>query len=458
MKYHQFLVRKYLTSRLIPLAGIFAMAFGVFALFVTLAVMEGFRVEMRDRIRGTLSHIRVEGPVYLSLQGEDETLAILRRQPHVVAVAPYVDGQAMFKASHLDFCRLYGVDPQAEAEVGDFGKLLLRDDEWLALLGNDAPLLPDDRPALSKEEIAHLFSLERRRGVAKRAKGIQGLDLEYPPPPIVVGIQMVKHRLMYPGQVVQLLSYTGIDPKATSRNFLVVGVFMTGLTEYDAGAVYMPIRAAQEFLGLYDEEADDYRLGGVSVRLDDYSHAEDVRREFENRVIPQLPGGDGIVRTWEDQRRNLLRAVEVEKKILYVMFLLLVLFASTIIFVILWLMVIEKTRDLGVLASLGAPPAGVVRVFVGMGMVLCVLGAAVGLGLGWLFTENINGVHAVIYRVTGWQLFPPDIYYLTEIPVVYTRGNVLVILLPALVFGLLGSLIPAILAARRDPIGALRHE
>lgn len=459
MKYQLFLVRKYLTSRIyVPIVGIVFTAKAVFVLFVMLSLMEGFRVEMRDRLRGTLAHMRVEAGYYQGMKHEEETLAVLRRQPHVEAVAPFVEALAIFKSGSLDYCSILGIDPRAEAQVTNFGGILLREENLPELSREEERSVPDDYVPLSPDEVEHLFSLEHARVMARRSREIHGLDTEVPPVPIVVGIQALRNRLVRLGQIVQLSSYTGIDHTPCTQKFLVVGAFMSGLQDHDLRVIYMPIRAAQEFLGLFDPETDDYRLGGVAIRLDDYANAESVRVDFENRVLSQLPDRDVIIRTWEDQRRNLLQAVDIEKSILYNIFMLVVVFAALVICVLLWLLVIEKTRDLGVLASLGAPPSGIIIVFTVMGMVLCVAGGALGLGLGWLFTERINEVHDMIHRLTGWQLFPPDVYYLTEIPIEYTRRDLAIIVIPTLAFGFLGSFIPAFLAARRDPIGALRHE
>ena len=461
MKYTLFLTRKYLTSRVIAIVAVAAVAGAVFVLMAVLSVMEGFKVTMRDRIRGTLAHVRVEGRTYFSMYGVDDALEKLRAHPRVKAAAPYVDALGLYKSTRsLDVCTIVGIDPLAEADVGEFSNHLLRREEWIQLVESDSTILPDDRQPLTKDEIAYMFSREHRDLII-RNHGLDSVGFDAPPQPIVVGIQAVKRQVMWPGMVVQLSSFTGIDHTPCEASFLVVGVFQTGMVPEDVRNVYMPIGAAWSFLELYDEreEVDDFRLSGVSLRLDDFAYADEVCAELREQVIPELPGGRNlVVSTWEDHRANLLRAVEIEKAIIYAMMLLIVAFAACMIFVILWLMVIEKTRDLGVLASLGATPGGVVKVFTILGMFLTVTGAIIGGLGGWAFTSNINEIHDQIYAMTGWRLFPPDVYYLTELPVVHTQRDLLIIFLPTLFFGFCGSLIPALLAARRDPIGALRHE
>ena len=179
---------------------------------------------------------------------------------------------------------------------------------------------------------------------------------------------------------------------------------------------------------------------------------------IEEEVIPALAYPDVVVRTWEDQRRNLLRAVDIEKRIISVMMMLIVLFAGIMIFLILTLMVIEKTRDLGVLRSLGATRGGVISLFLRQGMSLTILGIVLGAIAGVILIQNINPLHDAIYRATGLRLFPPDVYYLAKIPTKMRVTDWGVVLIPAVMFGFLGSLIPALWAARQDPIKALHHD
>ena len=128
------------------------------------------------------------------------------------------------------------------------------------------------------------------------------------------------------------------------------------------------------------------------------------------------------------------------------------------IFLILTLMVIEKTRDLGVLRSLGATRRGVITLFLRQGLALTLLGIVVGSIAGVILVQNINEIHDAIKAATGWSLFPPDVYYLSRIPTKMRFTDWSIVLGPALAFGYLGSLIPALWAARRDPVKALHHE
>lgn len=469
MKYLTFLTRKYLFTRFITWAAVFAVAFGVFALISVLSVMEGFKVEMRDRIRGSLAHLTVTSRGYASLYREDEFLELLNKMDHVEAAAPYVEQMGLYKAWQLRACQIRGIDPVLESRVGDFARYLLRDDELASLLDDEKiHRLPDDRAPLTEAEVKDLFSRKKRIDRAREA-GLKGFELEDVPQPIVVGIETLRGRSAAIGQIIQISSYSPLSLEPTAQNFIVVGAFQSGVFEQDSSWMFIPIRACQEFLALYDDRphVNEYRFTGLSVRLDDYSNAVHVRSQIYDEIAPRVGVPDMLAYTWEDQRRNLLAAVDIEKKIITVMMMLIVAFAGAMIFLLLTLLVIEKTRDLGVLRSLGATSGGVVGIFLLLGFILVFLGITLGGVAGWLLVSNINELHDWIQRTSasagfnsgkGWTLFPPDIYYLTEIPVAFKFWDLATILGSAYLSGFLGSLVPAIWASRVDPIKALRHE
>ncbi|NRA76030.1 MAG: FtsX-like permease family protein [Planctomycetes bacterium] len=468
MQYHSFLTRRYLRRRWAPWAATVAVALGVFSLISVLAVMEGFKLEMRERIRGSLSHLVVKGGALQGLVGEDQILETIRSQPGVLAASPFVETLAIYKVTRLDHCLVRGIEPVQESEVTDLGLYLLDDDEIDQLLADPYKLLPDDRPPSSAEEIDKTFSLERRRLILRWKETGEGFDEESPPQALVVGIEALRSGRLAMGDVVQLSSYSPVTFEPCTGKFMVVGAFQSGVYEQDQRWAYADIRALQEMLDLWDEEAQDMRISGVSVRLEDYSLAAVAKQQIEAEISRRMelstidetaiPWRPREVLTWENQRENLLQAVEIEKRIIAAMMLLIVAFAAAMIFLILMLLVIEKNRDLGVLRALGASRNGVILLVLRQGMLLCITGAILGLLGGWLLVENINHVHDTIRDLTGLQLFPPDIYYLERIPALMRWQDVALVCVPTLVFGFLGSFFPALWAGRRDPIKALHHE
>lgn len=473
MRYHPFLTRRYLFKRKISYGAILGVAFGVFALISVLAVMGGFKDEMRERIRGSLAHITVIGSPQLGVVAEDLLRDEIEGVEHVEAVAPFVETLAIYKSQSLDFCQLRGIDPLLECAVGEFQNYLLRGNEIADLLRNPLASLPEEREPMLSSEVLEVFSLDRRRrlflGAGDEDSG-SGFSAESPPLALVVGIEALRRYQLQIGEVVQLSSYSPVTLEPVVQNFIVTGAFQSGTYEQDQRWIYADIRGVQEFLELWDEEAGDSRISGISIRIDDYRNAGTVKTQIDQQIrkridrdrtdpgVEVLPDRPLLVMTWEQQRATLLKAVDIEKRIVATMMMLVIAFASGMIFLILTLMGIEKTRDIGVLRSLGATSGGVIRLFLGQGLLLSASGIALGSLMGWLLVENINAVHDGIYQMTGLRLFPPDVYYLSKIPALLTAGDVLLVLIPTLAFGFLGSLIPAMWAAKRDPIEALHHE
>ncbi|MFN0059051.1 MAG: ABC transporter permease [Planctomycetota bacterium] len=463
MQYRSFLTWRLLTSRFLPLAAVVAVAFGVFCLIPVLSVMEGFKQQMRGYLRGALSDISVTGDGAAGLYHQLELEEALAKIPHVAAYAPYVEGIAILDAREVGHCAIRGIDPIAESQVSNFARYLLRGSEIRALLEDSKYTFPADRQPLSPEELEFIFSLKRRQDIAafwQNAPQFPASDLEPPPQPIVVGIEAFRSGIFTLGQTKELITLSPVTREPRSQTFLVVGVFQTKLFEQDLSTIYMPIAVAQNFLALEEQRDDDYkmRFTGFSIRLDDFANAPAVLREIDVNGIGPFRPELLLARSWEQHRGNLLKAVDSEKTIITAMMMLIVAFAGVVIFLILTVMVIEKTRDLGVLRSLGATPRGVVMMFLRMGMVLCILGTVLGVTCGYLLTSNINAVHDFIHDLTGRSLFPPDIYYFTEIPVAYRWFDWATILAPTIALGFLASLIPAVWAARQDPVKTLRHE
>jgi lipoprotein-releasing system permease protein len=341
---------------------------------------------------------------------------------------------------------------------------------------------------LTKEEVAYLFSTDHRDKLWQRYKDrVAMYDADEAralegklPPPVVVGIQSLlgTNRLIRYGSLINLTTYSPQKGELKSREFLVVGAFHTGLFEVDLRTVYMPLGAACEFVDLFDEtlpdEFDDpvggWRISGVGIALEDYAdHKDDVikavqetlREKYQPRVRkadPQTWLFDPVTQTWEERKKTLLRAVKIEKAIVSLIIFILMVFAGGIIFLILTLNVSEKRRDLGILKAVGSHGRAVFTIFILHGVTICLLGLILGFLSGLLFCQHINNIHDFIGDTWGIRLFPPDVYYLDRIPVSIEVSDVVLISGLTVLFAFLGSLLPAIWAARQDPIQAIRFE
>ena len=188
------------------------------------------------------------------------------------------------------------------------------------------------------------------------------------------------------------------------------------------------------------------------MRLKDYHDAQEIQASLA-KAFPELD-----VQTWEDLKRDFLQAVETEKVMLVVVLSFIVLLGGFIILATLTLTVVEKTKDIGILGALGAPRAGILRVFLTNGLLIGIIGSLLGLGLGWWFVQNVDGVRAFVAKTTGVDLFPANIYSFRFIPTVWQWGTVLAIMGGSVLISFLAGLLPALRAARLDPVKALRYE
>ncbi|MBN1418157.1 MAG: ABC transporter permease [Planctomycetes bacterium] len=476
---------KYLLSRrFVSIAAVLAIAGSVALLIIVMAVMEGFKETMRDRIRGTLAHLCVEHfPV--ALAHWEDLSASIEDLDHVQATAPYVETITAYRIATpsgdaVDWGILRGVDPVLEARVGRFGEYLLRPEELeeffdqIGRIGRREAQPPARTERISDDDLRRIFSLSwRRRLIEERNRfsldeALEGFG-DAPPQPIVVGIEAVRSGRFREGQIVTLTSFSPTTGDARKGQFMVVGAFKTGLYEHDLRTIYTTLPAACEFVGSYDPDLEDlqgnpvggYRVSGVSIALDDYRNADRVKREIYAEVLPTFSRfhlGGAKVQTWEEQRENLLRAVSVEKGIIALILLILVGFASALIFLVLTLQLIEKTRDLGILQAIGATPGGILIIFLMVGLIISSVGLGLGIAGGVVFAGHINPIHDQITAWTGWELFPRDIYYLDRIPVYLNLGDLVLYLVLTVFMGFVGSLLPAAWAAGRDPIRAIRYE
>ncbi len=212
-------------------------------------------------------------------------------------------------------------------------------------------------------------------------------------------------------------------------------------------------------------------LVAVLANMETDDHLDLLNPEQTERVVIEVMGGPVDIRavrfedfrpvrvvTWRDKQASFLQAVQIERYIQVVIMSLMVVIAGFSIMAILWLMVREKTRDIGVLISLGATRAGIVRIFLLNGLIIGLVGSGLGLLIGWVVSINLNAIEDWIYAVFQWRVFPPDIYYLDQLPHKEDPVTFITMALIAAAVSLVAALWPAIKAARLDPVEALRYE
>jgi lipoprotein-releasing system permease protein len=258
-----------------------------------------------------------------------------------------------------------------------------------------------------------------------------------------------------PGDDVKLTFPTaGTPPKAVSDNFTIVDFYESKMSEYDANFVFVPIRKLQELRGMIDPTTGIGLINSIQIKLKPGVDGDMVRDKLRKAFAPEIYG----VYTWRDKQGALLAAVHMETAILNLLLFMIIAVAGFGILAIFYMIVVEKTRDIGILKSLGASGYGVMGIFLGYGLSLGLVGSGVGMVVGLLFVRYINEIAALLGRITGRPLFDPQIYYFYKIPTIVFPETIAWIVAGALGIAVLASVLPARAAARLHPVEALRYE
>ncbi|MFP5381679.1 MAG: lipoprotein-releasing ABC transporter permease subunit [Gammaproteobacteria bacterium] len=387
----------------VSMAGI---ALGVTALIVVLSVMNGFQEELRARILGVAAHLEISGPGDRIADWRG-VLDTARQNREVLAGAPYVNAQGML--ANGDLVRgaiIRGVLPEMETGVADFARHM------------KAGRLTDLRP------------------------GEFG---------IVLGAELARALNVYPGEKVVLLTPQGnITPAGVMprvKQFTVTGIFEAGMFEYDSGLALIHLQDAQKLLRLGDD------VSGVRLKL-----AELFRAPFVTRDLGAVLSGAYYLTDWTRSHANFFRAVAIEKRMMFLILLLIVAVAAFNIVSTLVMAVTDKQSDIAILRTLGAKPGSVMAIFMVQGSFIGVFGTVLGVVGGVLLALNLETVVPFIERMAGMDLFPADVYYINELPSKLVWSEVGLIAGISLIISLAATLYPSWRAARVNPAEALRYE
>ena len=281
----------------------------------------------------------------------------------------------------------------------------------------------------------------------------------------VIGIAMTSERdkngvdqfVAVPGDDVKIALFStppNLPPQIVSDNFTIVDFYESKMSDTDSKYVFVPIRKLQDLRGMFDRQTGVRYINAVQIKLKPGASIEAVRDKLRNA----LPSDQYGVYTWRDKQGALLDAVDLETRLLNVLLFLIIAVAGFGILAIFYMIVVEKTRDIGILKSLGASRQGVMGIFLGYGLLLGLVGAGVGTGLGLLFVHNINAIANGLAWLTGKPVFDPSIYYFYKIPAIVMPWTVTWIVVGAIVIAVAASILPANRAARLHPVEALRYE
>jgi lipoprotein-releasing system permease protein len=390
----------------ISITSMLGIALGVAALIVVLSVMNGFQKELRSRILGVASHVQITG-MGGGLRDWQAVAAQAVRHKEVLAAAPYVMAQGLI--SHHQTVQgsvVRGILPAEESRVADIG-MHMKDGS----LG-----------ALQSGRFGIVLGSELALNIGAR-----------------VGDKIL---LIAPqGQVTP----AGILPRL--KQFDVVGIFEVGMYEYDAGLALIHLADAQKLYRMDD------RVSGVRLKLEDLFAAPRVARELTHTL-----DADVYVADWTRSHANFFRAVQIEKRVMFIILLLIVAVAAFNIVSTLVMAVTDKRADIAILRTLGAAPGEIMKIFIIQGALIGVIGTLIGVLAGVVIALNIDVVVPVIEHVFGVQFLAKDVYYISDLPSDLHSQDVVVIALTSFVLSLAATLYPSLRASRVNPAEALRYE
>ena len=409
MSFEFFVARRYLFSHrkqafiyVISLMSIIGVALGVAALVVVLGVYNGLTTDMRDKILGANAHGIVLSYIPDAFGKNPGLRDEILRTPGVTGATPFIYTEVMLSSGDgVKGLMLRGVDPRTAPGV-----------------------------------------LSMLKAIKKGS--INGLETGDGTPGIIVGEELAKHIGLGMGSRVNLLSPSGEKTTAgfqpRIRPFEVAGIFKTGMYEYDSSLAFVTLDAARELLGL-----DPGFLSGIEITVDDVYRADEITKELTDNI-----GNPFYARIWMDMNANLFAALKLEKIGMFILLIMVVLIGSFSIVATLVMLVMEKTRDIAVMMSMGATRKMIRRIFMYQGTIIGFVGTMLGYALGL----------TVGYLLKRYQFIklPENVYTLDHLPIIITVPDVLIIGGAAMLLCFLSTLYPARQASRLKPADALRYE
>ena len=381
-------------------------ALGVAALIIVLSVMNGFQKDVRDRMLSVVSHIEILAPNGAALVDANKTMAEARLNPQVIGAAPFISTQALLaRGEDMKGTLVRGIDPAHEDEVTDLA-VALKDTVL-------AKLVPGEFGVVLGSELA-------------RSLGVRQGDLV---------------TLIAPGGQV---TPAGVVPRL--KQVTVVGTFDSGHFEYDSALLMMHM----------DDAARIFRLEGptgVRLRLKDLHQAPAVTQQ-----LAQTLSGDLLIRDWTQQNKTWFAAVQLEKRMMFIILTLIVAVAAFNLVSTLVMTVTDKRADIAILRTLGASPKSIMGIFVEQGAMVGVIGTLAGLLLGLSIAVNIDVIVPALERLFRASFLPKDIYLISSMPSDPQSSDIMPIAIISLVLSFLATLYPSWRASRVNPAEALRYE
>lgn len=390
----------------ISFASMLGIMLGVMVLITVLSIMNGFEKELRDKILGVIAHVTVSG-TNGQLSDWSAQVERLRKEPHVIGAAPYVQKQVMItNGEKMRGVVLQGIDPAVQDQVSDV--------DFKMIDGNFTNLKP------------------REYG-------------------IVLGVEVASALGVMPGDKVTVvvpqvqITPAGILPRI--RRFTVVGVYQIGHPEYDGMTSFIELSDASRLFGLGED------ISGVRLKVDNLFAAQSIAYDLQQQL-----GNDFKVTDWGQEHGSFFRAVKTERIAMTLILFLVVCVALFNLVASLVMTVNDKQADIAILRTFGMSGERIMRVFMIQGSIIGIFGTVVGVSLGVLLSLHIGEVVGWLEHTFGFKVFSADIFYISEIPSDLRWDNVLWIGLASLVASVLATVYPARRAAQIQPAESLRYE
>jgi len=387
---------------IISLFSLIGIMLGVATLIIVLAVMNGFRSELLDKILGINGHITIQS--YGSdIDRYDEIREEIGFIDNVYSVVPTIYSQVMVSSG--------------EQTAGAIIK------------------------AINYTQIERVPKIDESLTI-DRYQEKEGL---------LIGSGMARSLMLGLGDSLTLISPKGSQtPFGTTpriKSYPITGIFNIGMSEYDSNFVYMPLQEAQKYFNKKN------KVNTIEVFLD---NPEQI--DLALIKIREIVDGVGYVSSWRDQNKTFFTALEVERDLMFIIVSLIVLVAGLNIISSLIMLVKDKNSDIAILRTIGASKNSIIRIFFITGSFIGVAGTTLGVIIGILFCQNIDAIRLFISKITGTELFSPEMYYLAKLPAEIDNYELLSVVTMALSFSILASIYPSWKASKIDPVEVLRNE
>ena len=422
MKYELRVSLRQLVSRksqkfisLITLISVGGVALGVMALIVVIAVMTGFGKDLRDKILGTNSHIVITSFDRDGMVDHERIISEVKAVEQVKDAAPFILKQVMLSfGERTAGVVIRGVDPKREANISDLEKNLIQ-----------GTLNDLEGPSSSGSKI-------KRKG-------------------IILGKELSRSLGASVGDVIGMVSPTvrmtplGIIPNL--KMVQVVGMFESGMYEYDANMAFVSLASAQKMFGLRG------KVSGIEIKVHDIDAAAVTAGIIQDKL-----GFPYLARDWMQMNKNLFSALKLEKIVMFIILILIILVAAFNIISTLFMVVMDKTKDIAILMAMGATRMSIMKIFSLQGLIIGLAGTGLGCLAGFTIVPNINEIVGGIEKLFDIKAFPSDVYYLSELPSEIQYFDSFLIIVFSIVICFAASLYPAWRASRLDPVDGLRYE